>query len=166
MDPAGRREVTRAPEERDLIALARELNRNGARYVVIGGLAIIRLGYLRATEDVDLLIAKDRENQLKVRRALEILPDQAIREFGDDEDMAAWAVVRVNDAFTIDLMTEATGIGYDEAEEEIEWVEMGGEKIPFASAKLMLRFKQGNIREKDALDRAYLEAKLRGEEGT
>lgn len=149
-------ELTRPPDERDLVALARELNRLEARYVVIGGVAMNRLGHVRATEDLDLLIARDRENQKRVRRALEILPDKAVRELGPDEDLSTWVVVRVNDEITVDLMTEATGVGYADAEREIDWVEIEGEKIPFASGRLMLRFKQG-ARDKDVLDRRFLE---------
>ncbi len=148
--------LTRPPDDHDLVALARELNRLGARYVVIGGVAMNRLGFIRATEDLDLLIARDRENQTLVRRALEILPDKAVRELGPDEDLATWVVVRVNDVITVDLMTEASGIGYAEAETGIEWIELEGVKVPFASAELMLRFKQSK-REKDVLDRQFLE---------
>jgi hypothetical protein len=35
------REVTRVPTEADLVSLARELNRLGVAYVVIGGLPLI-----------------------------------------------------------------------------------------------------------------------------
>jgi hypothetical protein len=45
----------RAPGQVDLARLARELNAHGARYLVIGGMAIIQLGLIRATEDIDLL---------------------------------------------------------------------------------------------------------------
>lgn len=148
--------LTRPPDDRDLAALARELNRLGARYVVIGGVAINRLGFVRATDDLDLLIARDMANQRLVRKALEILPDKAVCELDEKEDLAAWVVVRVNDQITVDLMTEATGIGFDEAERFIEWQEVEGVRVPFASAELMLRFKQ-SWREKDRLDRKFLE---------
>ena len=147
--------LTRPPDDGDLAGLARELNRLGARYIVIGGVAINRLGFIRATEDLDLLIARDLANQALVKKALEILPDKAVRELGK-EDLAAWVVVRVNDAITVDLMTEASGIGYAAAESQIEWEEIGGVRIPFASAELMLRFKQGS-RDKDRMDRQFLE---------
>ena len=147
--------LTRPPDDGDLAGLARELNRLGARYLVIGGVALNRLGFIRATEDLDLLIARDLANQALVKKALEILPDKAVRELGQ-EDLAAWVVVRVNDAITVDLMTEASGIGYAQAESQIEWEEIAGVKIPFASAELMLRFKQGS-RDKDRLDRRFLE---------
>jgi hypothetical protein len=115
-------ELTRPPDNQDLVFLAKELNRLEVKYIVIGGLAINRLGYVRATDDVDLLISKDLANQEKVKKALEKLPDQAIKELGD-EDLASWIVVRVNDIITVDLMTEASGINFQEAEKDIDWVE-------------------------------------------
>lgn len=156
--PAG---LTRPPDDRDVAALARELNRLGARYIVIGGVAINRLGFIRATDDIDLLIARDLANQRLVRQALEILPDKAVRELGEEEDIAAWVVVRINDQITVDLMTEATGIGYDEASRNVDWHEIEGVNVPFANARLMLRFKQG-WREKDAMDREFLEQRKDG----
>lgn len=156
--------MTRPPDDRDLIALAQELNRLGARYVVIGGVAMNRLGFVRATEDLDILIAREKANQDLVKKALDILPDRAIRELGD-EDLSEWVVVRVNDEITVDLMTEASGITFDEAESLIEWEDIDGVPIPFASPVLMLKFKQG-AREKDLLDRRFLEDRYRaGEEG-
>lgn len=123
-------ELTRVPDGADLVALARELN---------------RLGLVRATEDIDLLIARDRANQALVKRALEILPDRAIRELGD-EDIAEWVVVRVNDDITIDLMTEACGVRFEDAAGGIETEVVDGVPIPFAGPALLLRLKQVGAR--------------------
>ena len=51
---------------------------------------------MRATDDIDFLIAKDASNQALVKKALEILPDKAVHELKND-DLAQWIVVRVND---------------------------------------------------------------------
>ena len=158
-EPEPQREVTRTPTDADLLSLARELNRLGVAYVVVGGFAINRLGFVRATEDIDLLIARDRANQALVKAALEILPDCAIRELGD-EDIAQWVVVRVNDDITVDLMTEAGGVRYEEAKSGIEIEVMDGVPIPFAGADLMLKMKQSR-REKDSTDRSFLEQLIR-----
>jgi len=163
MDETQNQELTRMPDGNDLVSLARELNRLGVAYVVVGGFAINRLGLVRATEDIDLLIAKDIANQSLVKKALEILPDKAIRELGD-EDIAGWIVVRVNDDITVDLMTEACGVDFESARGGIETETIDGVPIPFAGAELMLRLKQGS-REKDAWDRSFLQQllKSRGE---
>lgn len=160
---SGEPELTRVPNENDLVSLARELNRLGVAYVVIGGFAINRLGLVRATEDLDLLIARDKANQALVKKALEILPDKAVLELGED-DIAQWVVVRVNDDITVDLMTEACGVTYEEAGAGTEIEEINGVAIPFAGAELMLRMKQGT-REKDAGDRSFLQRLIRSRRG-
>lgn len=158
-EPEPEREVTRVPTDADLVSLARELNRLGVAYVVIGGFAINRLGLVRATEDIDLLIARDLANQALVKQALEILPDRAIRELGND-DIAQWVVVRVNDDITVDLMTEACGVTYESALSGVEIEVIDDVPVRFAGAELMLRMKQG-MREKDAGDRSFLQQLLR-----
>ncbi len=153
------REVTRVPTDADLVSLAREFNRLGVAYVVVGGFAINRLGFVRATEGIDLLIARDRANQA----ALEILPDGAVRELGG-EDVAQWIVVRVNDDITVDLMTEACGVRFEDALTGIETEFIDNVAIPFAGAELMLRMKQ-SPRDKDSAVGSFLENLLRNRRG-
>lgn len=148
----------RTPEQNDLVKLCAALNAQGARYIVVGGMAIIQQGFLRATEDIDLLLEKSRQNQAKVRKALEILPDQAVRELSED-DLDTYQVVRVADEIVVDLMLSACGVEYQDATGEIETVVIQGVPIPFASAKLLLRTKQ-TYRDKDLPDRSFLERKL------
>jgi hypothetical protein len=145
---------SRIPEEEDLIAIAAALNQHGVRYIVVGGWAMNFHGCTRTTNDVNLLIARDLANQALVKKAPDYLPQRAIRELGD-EDIAQWIVVRVHDDITIDLMTEACGVKFDDIAADIVWHDVGGVRIPFASPASMLRMKQ-SYREKDAQDRAYL----------
>ena len=158
MDPEPQPEPPRPPQRADLVSLCRALNAEGARYLVVGGMAVVQQGFLRATEDIDLLLDGAADNVARVRRALDVLPDQAIREMGED-DLERYTVVRVADEIVVDLMLKTCGIAYPEAVPHIEWVELEGERIPFASARLLLRMKQTG-REKDALDRLFLEQKL------
>ena len=148
----------RTPEEDDLIKLCASLNSQGSKYIVIGGMAMNQHGMLRATEDIDLLVESSRENQEKVRKALEVLPDKAVREMAES-DLDSFTVVRVADEVVVDLMLAACGITYDEAVNEIEMREVGGVSIPFPSARLLLRMKQ-TYRDKDIADRMFLEHKL------
>jgi hypothetical protein len=149
----------RTPEEDDLAKLCASLNAQGARYLVVGGLAMNQQGFLRATEDIDLLLEKSRENQERVLKALEVLPDKAVREVKAN-DLDEYIVVRVADEIVVDLMLSACGVTYTEAVGEIETRQIQGVSIPFASARLLLRTKQ-TYRDKDIADRIFLERKLR-----
>ena len=149
----------RTPEEDDLAKLCASLNAQGAQYLVVGGLAMNQQGFLRATEDIDLLLEESRENQARVLKALEVLPDKAVREVNVN-DLDEYIVVRVADEIVVDLMLSACGITYTEAAGEIETKQIQGVPIPFASARLLLRTKQ-TYRDKDIADRIFLERKLR-----
>ena len=75
----------RSPEDDDLVRLCAALNAQEARYLVVGGMAMNQHGMLRATADIDLLLEDSRENQRKVLKALEILPDKAVREVEEND---------------------------------------------------------------------------------
>jgi hypothetical protein len=147
--------ITRPPQKEDLVKLCEELNRLGASYIIIGGLAMNNLGLVRTTEDIDILIDPSPENQWRVREALLILPEQAIRELGADEDLQQWVVTRVNDEITVDLMTEACGVRYEEAKADVQIREVQGVPIPMANRRLMIKLKQ-SPRPKDQIDLQFL----------
>ena len=151
-------EAPRPPDEDDLFSLCRALNRREARYIVVGGMAVIQHGHLRATEDIDLLVGSSSENIERVRNALEILPARAVRDMADG-DLKEFTVVRVADEIVVDLMLETAGFSFADAEGEIEHHEIEGVSIPFASARLLMKMKQTE-REKDTLDRMFLERKI------
>jgi len=121
-------------------------------------MAVIQHGHLRATEDIDLLLEPPQANIERVRKALEVLPDRAVRDM-DDGDLEQFTVVRVADEIIVGLMLETAGFSFADAEGEIEHHEIEGVSIPFASARLLLKMKQTG-REKDALDRMFLERKI------
>ncbi len=159
MDPENAHPAeSRPPTVTDLLTVCRSLNAQGANYMVVGGFAVNQHGFTRATMDIDVLIDDSPENQLRAKKALEVLPDKAVLELGED-DLRNYVVVRICDEVVVDLMTLACGVSYREGESEIQVFTIDGVPIPFASAKLLLRTKQ-TFREKDAEDRMFLEAKI------
>ena len=147
--------VSRTPQEEDLAALGRRLNELGARYLVCGGFAIIQAGYPRFTGDIDLLVDSSLENEAKVFKALESLPDKAVCQL-DPGDVARHIVCRVSDEVLVDLMGAAAGIEYAEASQQIVTREVQGVPIPFASPLLLWRMKRHTHREKDRGDLFFL----------
>ena len=125
--------ISRPPTQADLVGLCRELNQRGAKYIVIGGFAVIAAGLPRMTADVDLLVAGDLENEAKVFSALSTLPDNAVRELQPGE-LQQYTVIRVGDEILVDLMRSAGGIEYAEAARDLCGVtrEVGGIPIPFS----------------------------------
>jgi hypothetical protein len=147
--------ISRPPTQADLVALCRELNQRGAKYLVVGGLAIIAAGLPRSTTAVDLMVAVDLENEAKVFSALSTLPDNAVRELQPGE-LQQYNVVRVGDEILVDLLRSAGGIDYSEAAQHMVVREIEGVPIPFASPQLLWRMKAVTHREKDAGDLVFL----------
>lgn len=145
----------RPPTQADLVTLCRELNRCGARYVVVGDFAMIHAGYARFTGDLDLLIDLAPENERRVLKALEILPDRAVAELQPGE-VANYTVVRIADEIFVDLMGSAGGVDYHAAIPEVDTREVDGVGIPFASPRLLWRMKSGTHRERDIPDLMFL----------
>jgi Nucleotidyl transferase AbiEii toxin, Type IV TA system len=68
----------RAPEPSDVVRICRSLNESGARYLLIGGFALIAHGAGRFTKDIDLLIDDAPDNVARVKRALAVLVETAV----------------------------------------------------------------------------------------
>jgi hypothetical protein len=153
--PEGEELTSRAPTQEDFVKLCARLNELGARYIVIGGFAIITSGYPRSTMDIDFVIDTSLENEALVYQALEILPDQAVKELLPGE-VSQYSVVRVGDEICVDLMASACGIGYEEAIKDSIIRTVDGVPIPFASPRLLWRMKEKTHRAKDAPDLLFL----------
>lgn len=126
---AGPEAVSREPDFDDLSRIGAELNRLGAKYVVVGGFAVIRNGYPRFTADIDLLIDCSLENERLVLDALRILPDQASREV-ESGAVEKYVVVRIGDEITVDLMKSGCGVDYAAAIADARIYEVNGVPIP------------------------------------
>lgn len=144
----------RTPKVSDLIALCRELNKHNAKYIVIGGMAVIQWGFTRATEDIDLLVESSQENQHNVFNAMRSLPDQAVNEIRST-DLDEYQVIRVADEFIVDLMAKACGMTYQDAIGEVVSITYDDVDIPVANPDLLIKMKQ-TMREKDNLDLMFL----------
>jgi hypothetical protein len=145
----------RPPREADLVNLCRELNNRGARYLVVGGFAVITAGLPRVTGAIDLVVASDRDNEARVFSALSTLPDNAVRELQPGE-LQRYNVIRVADEIIVDLMRSAGVIEYEEAARDAVVRDIQGVPVPFASPRMLWRMKVATHREKDAGDLAFL----------
>jgi predicted nucleotidyltransferase len=145
----------RDPQIEDLLRICASLNAAGARYVLIGGFAVIARGGARTTKDIDLLIDPSPENVARVKQGLQVLEDRAVNEV-TDEDIGRYAVVRVADEIVVDLMALACGVDYTEAALDVEILDVDGVPIPVPSIDTLIRTKN-TPRPSDAADRLFLE---------
>jgi predicted nucleotidyltransferase len=148
----------RPPTLDDLRRICSSLEEQGARYVLIGGFAVILHGGERTTKDIDLLVDADPENVERVKRALSILEDNAAAEI-EPGDLERYTVVRVADEVMVDLLASACGVTWEDAHRSAKRIDLGGVSLVLADVETLIRTKQ-TVRPSDAADRAWLEALL------
>jgi len=162
VDDQDDREYSRAPELEDLVSLCKALNAEGVRYVLIGGFAVILHGFVRATKDIDLLVDASVENVQCLKRAMRVLPDDAISLIADDE-VEKYKVVRIADEIVVDLLKDACGVDYARASSNgIEIMTVDGVPIPVGRKELLIETKR-TVRPSDAADVQFLELRIAAE---
>jgi hypothetical protein len=147
-------QYSRIPTVEDLVNLCRNLNAHEVKYVIIGGLAVIHFGYIRATGDIDLLVEDSPENIERLRKALAYLPDGEVDQMAD-EDLSRYRVVRVSGEITVDLIAKACEVTFPSTRNHVHYDEIEGVKIPYLKPALLIETKMG-VRPKDVQDRLFL----------
>ena len=146
----------RPPTLEDIRRICRALADAEARYVLIGGFAVILLGGERTTKDIDLLVDPAPENVARLKKALSILEDDAARDI-EPSDLQKYTVVRVADEVMVDLLAAACGVTWAQASRTAERRDLDGIPVILADPATLILTKR-TLRPSDAADRAWLEA--------
>jgi hypothetical protein len=140
----------------DAKRILRALEKEGVRYVLVGAMAMAAQGLVRATDDMDLFVAPDRQNVERLRDALR-------RAFGDDpnldeitsEDLAgdypAIEYVPPDSSYTLDILSRL-GEAFRYEELEAEDVSVDGIRVRVATPRMLYRMKHATVRPQDRVD--------------
>ncbi len=152
-----------AAPDPDLRAATRALLQAGARFVVIGGFAVIANDYVRATEDVDVLIPDSEVNDAALDRALLALgaqrpvdgrPHRAGQLAGREHVRLIWA------AGLVDLLREGVApLDFASVEASAVSADLGDGPFLVAGLESVVAFKRLAGRPRDRLDLEELEAR-------
>lgn len=138
------------------------LNREGARYLIIGGIACILHGHVRATTDLDILIGRTRENAKRVLEALAQVGYGFAREWLPEEILRK-PITIIGDDPAVDIFTVAWSVNYEDAVTRSTSVEVDGVSLPLIGLDDLIATKRTG-RAIDAADIEVLEdiKRLRG----
>jgi len=143
--------------ENPLLTLLARFHDEGVEYVLVGGQAVRLNGYVRATEDIDVLIKPSRANGERIIRALSFL------ESSKELD-AKWFVpaddgnvenIRVADDLLIDLLFSANGETYESVQPYVRELLIEETTVRVLNIDGLIKTKT-DYREKDLLDKRVL----------
>ena len=140
----------------DLIQRVLEaLEREHVQYAVFGAVALALHGLPRATEDLDLFIAPDRDNIERLKSALRsVFHDPHIDEITADHLLGEYPAMQYGPPegpFHIDLLTRL-GELFDFASLETERIDFGGVTVSVVTPAMLYRMKKHTVRPKDHVD--------------
>jgi predicted nucleotidyltransferase len=138
-----------------------DLNGAGVRYVLIGGIALIRHGVVRATRDIDAVFDPDTGNVERIRVLVDrwgaTRPDGSpIPEGGIAGDRTIHLSTKHGD---LDLLSEkAAGMSFSDLLARSEWRRVDGVEAPICSLADLVAMKRSVGRDRDLVDLADLES--------
>jgi hypothetical protein len=135
--------------------ICQALNAAGARYLVIGGIACILHGYVRATTDLDVLIERSPDNAGRVLEGLARIGYGFAREWTAKE-LLARPITVIGDDPAVDVFTVAWTVKYEQAVRRAASAEVEGVIIPFIGLDDLIATKRTG-RLQDAADVEVLE---------
>ncbi len=143
--------------EEEFQELLRSLNRNNVRYLLIGGYAVILNGYIRNTTDLDVCVASDDENAIRLVRAL--------KEFGFDVpglDGSLFtkpkSLVRMGfEPLKVEIINYLEGVDFETAYSNRNVIQLAGLKIDLISVEDLIANKKAVGRHIDLADVEKLE---------
>lgn len=139
-----------------LLRLLARFHSEGVAYILVGGHAVRLNGFVRATEDIDILLPSSVENGRRVIRALGFLsaskdldPGWFSVPPGDPEN------IRIADDLLIDLLFAANGQSYEDLLHHARTLDIDGVPVRTLDIEGLLKTKT-EYRDKDRIDREAL----------
>lgn len=137
------------------LELIRELNNNDVDYVIVGGIALLLHGVVRATEDIDIFIKPAADNIIKIKKALKsVWDDAAIEEISEKDLLGDYPAIRYgppDDSISVDILTKlGEAVSYNDLKVKIITIE--GIKVKVATVKTLINMKNNTVRLQDKAD--------------
>jgi hypothetical protein len=139
-----------------LLRLLRRFAEESVQYVLVGGHAVRLNGFVRSTEDIDILLPSSIDNGRKVIRALDFLRSSAeLDPTWFEVNPAAPDNIRVSDELLIDLLFAANGQTFESLQPHVRQIMVEGVPIATLDIDGLLKTKT-DYRDKDRIDKAAL----------
>jgi len=139
-----------------LLRLLSRFEDEGVKYVLVGGHAVRLNGFVRSTEDIDILLPSSIDNGRKVIRALNFLPSSSeLQPEWFEVDPAQPDNIRVADELLVDLLFAANGQTFELLQAHVRHIMVEGVSIATLDIDGLLKTKT-DYRDKDRIDKDVL----------
>ncbi|MEI9893187.1 MAG: nucleotidyltransferase [Chthoniobacter sp.] len=135
-----------------------KLRRAGVDYLVAGGVAVCLNGFVRTTQDLDLLVEASPANLGRLLSCLAGFGEGFARELSLEDFPMEEGAVRVIEEFTVDLFTVMRQHTFADFVTTARHLEIDEITIRYLSPEALIELKSSSDRDKDKLDVSALRA--------
>ncbi len=120
-------------------------------------------GFVRATDDVDIIVQDSPENVRKLLDCLSGWGEGWARELTVEDFVPQEGSIRVIEDFDLDIFTRMAAKSLVDFRPRLLYLVLGPVRIPYLGPADLILLKEGSSREKDQLDVRALKRILAGE---
>ncbi len=112
-------------------------------------MAVSLNGFVRATDDVDIIVSEKRENVSKLLEQLQTWGEGWARELNVEEFVPQEGSTRIREEFDLDIFARMRGKSLEDFRPRLRYFSSDSVRIPYIAPEDLVWLKQQSWREKD-----------------
>jgi predicted nucleotidyltransferase len=122
------------------------------KFIIVGGVAVALNGFVRTTEDVDILIESSAENITRLLNELKNFGEGHARKLSPADFSESEGAVRIIEDFPLDVFTIMRGKRYPDLVGSTKPTRIDDVDVRYLDAEALIALKKDSQREQDRID--------------
>ena len=142
--------------------LLAKLARADVKFIIVGGVAVALNGFVRTTEDVDILIESSTENITLLLSELKTFGEGHARELNPADFSDSEGAIRIIEDFPLDVFTIMRGRRYADLVGATKTTRIDDVSVRYLNTEALIALKSDSLRDQDRVDVSALRSLQKG----
>lgn len=138
--------------------LLAKLARADVKFIIVGGVAVALNGFVRTTEDVDILIEASADNIAQLLAELRGFGEGHARELSPTDFNDSEGSIRIIEDFPLDVFTIMRGKHYADLVGASKTTRIDDVEVRYLNAEALIALKSDSQRDQDRIDVSALQS--------
>ena len=138
--------------------LLAKLVRAEVKFIIVGGVAVALNGFVRTTEDIDILIEASAENVTRLLDELRNFGEGHARELSPADFSDSEGAIRIIEDFPLDVFTMMRGKRYADLVGSTKTTRIDDVEVRYLNSEALIALKSDSQRDQDRIDVSALRA--------
>jgi len=138
--------------------LLAKLVRAEVKFMIVGGVAVALNGFVRTTEDIDILIEASAENVTRLLDELRNFGEGHARELSPADFSDSEGAIRIIEDFPLDVFTMMRGKRYADLVGSTKTTRIDDVEVRYLNSEALIALKSDSQRDQDRIDVSALRA--------